>query len=242
MHEVGAPDHPREVAQLADEVVGVRLEEQRDVDVRADRADRVVEVEEVALEQRQPRRREHDPPPAHGQQAARTRTSSRRTNEASRYSSWLTGGRPRGRRLPGPRGRRDRRLAGTVPGSAGSTTSGGVSASWRRTSRTWPVRSDRISRSVATATASEPSRPSGDSPGNGLAPHRRVGALGADGVDPDPLVGPLLGQALGHVDQRRLARRIGDVVGAAARERARREHRQRPARCRAGTGRPRGRR
>ena len=93
--------------------------------------------------------------------------------------------------------------AWTVPGSAGSTTSGGVSASWRRTSRTWPVRSDRMSRSVATATASDAEQPVRRLARERLAAHRRVGPLGADGVDPDPLVGPLLGQALGHVRRAR---------------------------------------
>ena len=75
-------------------------------------------------------------------------------------------------------------------------------------------------------------------PREGATPHRRVGPLRADGVDADPVVGPLLGEALDQVDHPGLARRVRDVVRPPARERARGERRQRSgARAQVGVGR-----
>ena len=68
VHEVHAADEAGEVAHLAGEVVGVRLEQQRDIEVGTDGPDRIVEVEQVALERGQSRRRQDDSPTADRQE------------------------------------------------------------------------------------------------------------------------------------------------------------------------------
>ena len=64
MDDEGRADEPDEVPDLAPEIVAVRLEERDEVHVRAPGPDRVVEVEQVALQGGEPSGRQHDPVPA----------------------------------------------------------------------------------------------------------------------------------------------------------------------------------
>ena len=232
MHQPGPADHPREIADLAGEVVGIRLEEQGDLDVGTDHADRIVDVEEVALEQGQARGREHDAPPAHGHEAADEddqakdergepvleEAHGRAPTRASASGSgpWA---RPMSRRCPGLDAARRRRL--DHEGRRQTVVAAHVEDLAREVRPDEPQGRDR--------DGVRAQQPFGRLARERAPSHRRVGPLRADSVDADPLVGPLLGQALGHVDQGRLAGRIGHVIGPAAGERARGEHRQRAA-------------
>ena len=91
-------------------------------------------------------------------------------------------------------------------------------------SNTCPVNPEVMRRSVAAATSGDASIPS-RIVGNAW---RRIGVSVRSGLGVDPiLVGPLLGEALGEVDDGGLARGIGDVVRTPPRERTGREDRQR---------------
>ena len=165
-----------------------------------------MQVGEVALERRHAGRRQDDPPTADRQDRER---EAEQAQDAAREQVL--------------------EAVQVRPVATGSGSSDGPvgSESCRLMSKTWPVSPDPINRSVAAATSSVESMPGARLLGKGAPAHGRVGPLGADGVDANAVIAPLLGEALRQVDHGGLARRVRHVVGAAAGERARGEDGQR---------------